>query len=242
MVGPPNSGKSRFLRDQSSAAPEVAEYPFTTRTPTPGIVRVDKIPLQFVDLPPVTTEYTEPWLSELIRNCDLILILLDLASDELLEHWEGVMAALARVRVSIDPPPEQRELGVSYRKVVIGGSRADRPGSRDRLEILLEMIGDRCVLPFSLETGEGLPELLREIVRVLDVIRIYTRAPGKEPDMEEPFVLPRGCSVEEAARAIHKELAEKLKFARAWGPRFHDGQTVSRDMVLEDGDVIEFRE
>ncbi len=41
---------------------------------------------------------------------------------------------------------------------------------------------------------------------------------------------------------IHKELAEHIKLVRAWGPRFHAGQPVGRDLVVEDGDVLEFHE
>ena len=55
-------------------------------------------------------------------------------------------------------------------------------------------------------------------------------------------MLKRGATVEDAARTIHKDLAANLKFARAWAPRFHDGQPIGRDIVLEDGDILEFHE
>ena len=242
LVGPPNSGKSRFVADLSSAKPEVAEYPFTTRTPTPGIVTVDLIPIQFVDLPPITGDYFEPWLTELIRNADLLLVMLDLGADEILEHWEGVANGLAKVRCSIAPPPpeNERELGMRYLPSVLAGNRADLPDADVRLEILFDLTGPLPLLPFSLETKEGLDAVLAAVVKKLNLVRLFTKAPGKEPDMTQPFVLPRGATVEEAARHIHKDLAEKMKFARAWGARFHDGQPVGRDLVLEDGDILEF--
>jgi ribosome-interacting GTPase 1 len=244
LVGPPNSGKSRFVADQSSADPEVADYPFTTRTPTPGIVTYRQVPLQFVDLPPITPEHIEPWMVELVRNADLWLVLLDLSSDELLDHWDVVLAFLEGVRVSIDPPPspEERPLGVIYRNALVAANKMESPGAGERLELLLEILDGRDVHPFSLETGENLEALLRRIVEVLDLIRVYTKLPGKAADMEEPYILARGSTVEDAARGIHKELAEKMRFARAWGERFHDGQPVGRDTVLEDGDVLEFHE
>ena len=244
LVGPPNSGKSSLLVERTAARPEVAEYPFTTRTPTPGIAVVDQIPLQLVDLPPVTGDYLEPWLTELVRNADLLLVMLDLGSDELLEHYERLLAALDSFHVSLDPepPPEEREVGVRYHLSVLAGGRADVAGAADRVEILSELLGDRTLLPFSIRTGEGLDAVLREVVGQLELIRVYTKAPGKEPDLTAPFALPRGTTVEDAARTIHKELAEHLKFARAWGARFHDGQPVGRDLVLEDGDILEFHE
>ena len=242
LVGPANSGKSRLVADHTNAHPEVADYPYTTRTPTPGILRVDKIPIQIVDMPPITAEYQEPWISELVRNCDLLLVLLDLGSDELLDHWEGVLAGLESVRVSIDPPPDEREIGTRYQKAVFAGNKWDDPEAIVRLEILREMTGELPIRPVSIESGQGIPELFAELVRVLELIRVYTRRPGEEADYDAPFVLTRGSTVGDAAKLIHKELAESLSFARAWAERFHDGQPVSRDEILQDGDLIEFHE
>jgi ribosome-interacting GTPase 1 len=245
IVGPPNSGKSRLVADLTSAVPEVAEYPFTTRSPTPGIVIVEKIPLQLVDLPPITGEWIEPWLIDLVRNADMLLVFLDMGSDEVLDHWEALLEALERFHVSIEspkPPIAEREIGTRYHDVVIAGNKLDVPGAEERLEILRDLIGDRPVHLCSLDTAHGVLGVLRELVRTLGFIRVYTKAPGKEADLDEPFVLEGGTTVEEAARLIHKELASQMKFARAWGRRFHDGQPVGRDLVLEDGDILEFHE
>jgi hypothetical protein len=57
--------------------------------------------------------------------------------------------------------------------------------------------------------------------------------------MDRPFVFPRGATVHDLARSIHKEIAERLKFARVWGAVRFDGQTVDREHVLADRDVVE---
>lgn len=57
--------------------------------------------------------------------------------------------------------------------------------------------------------------------------------------MIKPFTLPRGSTVETFAKAIHKEIAQGIKFARVWGPSAFDGQTVHEHHVLEEGDVVE---
>jgi ribosome-interacting GTPase 1 len=244
LVGPANAGKSRFVADLTNATPEVSPSPFSTWTPTPGIVDVEKIPLQIVDTPPLSTGHTEPWLSDLLRNSDCLLILLDAGSDDILDDWEMLIATLHDLKIQLDtPPPElERPLGTVWPKHVVAANKADRPGAHDRLEILDMVVGGKTVHPFSLETKEGLPELLQELVRVLDVIRVFTKEPRKEIDYGEPFVVFRGSRVDDVARLIHKELAANLKLVRAWGKRFHDGQPVSRELLLEDGDILEFHD
>ena len=70
LVGSPNSGKSQLMRAVTHATPEVAEYPYTTRTPIPGMMIFENVRLQLVDLPPISPEYTESWVPQIIRNAD----------------------------------------------------------------------------------------------------------------------------------------------------------------------------
>ena len=244
LVGPANSGKSRFVADLTHADPEVADYPFTTWTPTPGILEFEKIPIQVVDTPPLTPEHVEPWLLDLLRNADALLILFSANSDEVLDHWEMIRSTLERLKIHLDPPPPdgERELGARYPKHLVAVNKIDRPDANARIELLEEIVGPEKVMHVSLETKEGLEELLCELVDVLDLVRVYTKEPHKAIDYGEPFVMLRGSTVEDVARQIHKELADHLKLVRAWGERFHDGQPVSRELVLEDGDVLEFHE
>ena len=83
---------------------------------------------------------------------------------------------------------------------------------------------------------DALPKTLYDF---LEVIRAYTRAPGKKDDKPDPFVLDQGSTVLDLARSVHQDFAEKLKFARIWGTDVYDGQSVKRDHVLADGDLVE---
>ena len=65
------------------------------------------------------------------------------------------------------------------------------------------------------------------------------KEPGKKPDLERPFVLPEGATIHDLAVHVHKEIAERLKFARIWGHAKFDGQQVDRHHVLADKDVVE---
>jgi ribosome-interacting GTPase 1 len=85
----------------------------------------------------------------------------------------------------------------------------------------------------------NLEELKREIYQLLGLIRVYTKAPGGEPDLTEPVVLRKGSTVEEVALSIHKDFAAKLRYAKIWGSGKFDGQMVKRDYKVNEGDVIE---
>jgi ribosome-interacting GTPase 1 len=89
----------------------------------------------------------------------------------------------------------------------------------------------------SASQGVGLEDLGRAIFRSLGVTRVYTAAPGAEPNLENPLVLRQGSTVEEAATLIHKAWQQKLKYALLWGRLFEE--RVGREHVLVDGDVVE---
>ena len=89
------------------------------------------------------------------------------------------------------------------------------------------------------EHGTGLEELRTAIYRFLNVIRVYSKQPGKPPDLTSPFTCPAGSTLVEMAALVHRDFAEGLKSARIWGTGVFDGQTVKRDHVLHDKDIVE---
>jgi ribosome-interacting GTPase 1 len=134
--------------------------------------------------------------------------------------------------------------GVYARKALLGGTKHDLPGAAEGLELLALEVGDRLPLfAVSSTTGTGLDELKRALFAALDVIRVYTKPPGKPADRTKPFILPRGSAIEDLADAIHHDLRAKLRYAALWGAsgKF-SGQRVGREHVLEDEDVVELYE
>ena len=77
------------------------------------------------------------------------------------------------------------------------------------------------------------------LFRLLGVIRVYAKQPGKPADMTAPFTIPTAGTVLDFAEQVHPDLAESLKSAKVWGSAQFDGQTVKRDHVLHDKDVVE---
>jgi uncharacterized protein len=236
LVGAPNAGKSRLLAALTNANPIVAPYPFSTRAPLPGMVPFEDIKIQLVDLPPIAPETAEPWLFALIRQADGALLIADLEDDDLLAAMDRVLELTGQGRVEFG-----RGRGQSGAvPTLLVATKSDAPDAGVRLELLREAYGARFdILPVSAETGEGLEALRHELFRLLGVIRVYTKAPGRRADKSVPFVFRRGITVEEAAAVVHKDFAERLKYARVWGSRTFEGQMVQREHVLEDGDVLE---
>ncbi len=238
LVGPPNAGKSRLLAALSNASPIVAPYPFATRIPLPGMVAFENVQIQLVDLPPIAPETADPWLFALIRHAHAALLVADLASDDLLSSIEEALELLSRFNVRLV------RTGVSEEGVptLLIAAKTDVPGASERLGMLRELIADRFpLLAVSAEAGTNIDALRAEMFALLNVIRVYTKAPGHRADLSAPFVLKRGATVQEAAAVVHKDFSERLKFARIWGARAFDGQMVQREHILEDGDILELR-
>jgi uncharacterized protein len=73
----------------------------------------------------------------------------------------------------------------------------------------------------------------------LNLVRVYTRAPGKAANFKSPFVVPARTTLQELADRIHHDLGRNFKFARVWGRDTFEGQRVQRDYLLREGDVVE---
>ena len=78
------------------------------------------------------------------------------------------------------------------------------------------------------------------IFYLIRVIRVHTKSPGAKVDLTNPIILKRGSTVKEAAESIHKDFRSKFRYAMVWGSVKFDGQRVSPEQVLQDGDIIEF--
>jgi hypothetical protein len=238
LVGTPNAGKSSLVAAVSHAKVKVAPYPYATHAPVPGMMSFEDIQIQLVDLPPVSAEGLVPGMTGTLRNADILMICLDLSAGDVLEQVEvclRVLEAKGLVREGREAPE-----GAIAKRTIFVGTKADAPRAKDNLEALRGLRTD--LEPFvatSAETREGLEDLGKRLFAMLDVVRVYSKEPGKPPDLRQPFIVPRGSTVMDLAETIHRELAQNLKRARIWGGGKYDGQAVQRDHVLADKDVIE---
>jgi ribosome-interacting GTPase 1 len=246
MLGAPNAGKSALLGALSKATPEVADYPFTTRKPIPGMVRYENVQMQLVDFPPLSRDYTEAWMPQIARNADALLWVVDLSAGTILDDVELILETLEAWKICpvaqalSDEEYEDLPPGVEPLRVLLVGQKADAPESQDNWEVLQELYGEQWpLIAVSAARGDNLEALIRALYELLDVVRVYTKAPGKKADRSSPFTLPSGSTVVDVASAVHKDFAQSLKFARIWGTDKYDGQMVQRDYVVQEEDLIE---
>jgi ribosome-interacting GTPase 1 len=247
ILGAPNVGKSRLLTRLTRAAPEVAPYPFTTHEPHAGMMDWEDVHVQLIDTPPITTDYLEGYLPGMVQSADAAVLLIDLGDDDGPFAAETVIERLAKTKTHLIGDPQQASgeaHGMSpagmATKTLVMGNKMDLPGAADRLEIVRELFGFRFPIHvISAEHGTGLEELRSAIYRFLNVIRVYTKQPGKPADLTSPFTCPAGSTLVEMAALVHRDFAAGLKSARIWGTGVYDGQSVKRDHVLHDRDIVE---
>lgn len=241
VIGMPNAGKSQLVASITNASSPVAEYPFTTCTAIPGMMEFENIQIQLIDTPPFGEQPVEWWLRHLIIRADALLLVIDLAGNPLAQV-EKITEHLTQMRVGIgNPKPvEGEDIILSYKKALIVGNKIDQDGTGNAyLRLKKRYAGELPVTSISAKMGTSLEELRHEVYRMLDIIRVYTKAPGQKPEMNDPIVLEKGSTLADAAESVHKDFRAQLKYARIWGSGKHDGVMAKRNHVLQDGDVIE---
>ena len=241
VVGMPNVGKSALVAALTNAQTDVADYPFTTHHPVPGMMGFEDVQIQLVDTPPLIPDGAEPGLFTLVRQADAALVVVDLGSDDVLDHAQVVLDTLEGHKIVLRPDSRECEdTSIAMVRAVFVRTRVDLDTDGERRGLFDEFFADRlpCV-DVSATTGQGLSDLPRFMFDFLELVRVYTRAPNKKDERPDPFVLTRGDTVLDLAKAVHQDFVESLKFARIWGQGVYDGQSVSREHVLSDKDLVE---
>ena len=243
LLGAPNVGKSSIVGGLTNAHVKIADYPFATPLPVPGMVPYQDIQIQLIDTPPVTAEHVVPGFPNLWRSADALIVVADLSSPSVLEDAETCLEHLAQRNLELtDGPREQVEEPRAMLRVpgFLLANKIDLPGASDALEMLNEFFGTRVrIEPFSIRDPDQMARLPELLFQLAHVIRVYAKPPGKKPDLDEPFVLPLGSDVHELARKVHRGLEQRIRSARLWGHGVTDGQNVHLDHVLHDKDIVE---
>jgi ribosome-interacting GTPase 1 len=242
VIGAANTGKSSLIAELTNASPEISKYPFTTWQPTPGMMQVEDLQIQLIDTPPIDREFVEPDFLQLVRRADLIVIIVDLLADPMAQLDKSIELLEKNKIIPEHLKKEPSGRRFKYTPVIVLANKNDDEQTDENFEIFCEFIDAGWkLLPISLKTERNLYKFKQMVFEDLKVIRVYSKAPGKDPDMDKPFVLEEGATVEDFSLKVHKDFYDKLKSARVWGGADFEGQLVSREYILSDGDVVELK-
>jgi ribosome-interacting GTPase 1 len=239
FVGLPNTGKSQLLAAVTDALPEIADYPFTTKSPTIGMMKFENIQIQLVDTPPITSRESHIWLNNIARNADLIAIMVDLGTSPT-EQLETTIQELDNIGIVPATDGSQEITGKQQKKMLIIGNKIDLENSNLNSRELNQKYNAKFqVISISAKDDKNVEELKSVIFSSLNIIRVHTKSPGVKPDLNDPMIMKKGSTMKDAAEAVHKDFRAKLKYALIWGSGKFDGQRVSPGHVLQDNDIIE---
>ena len=251
LIGPPNSGKSALHARLTGSHSTSQPYPFATQFPHPGMFPHEDAAFQLIDLPSISNQHPIPWIANALQPAEGCLLVVDLSQPGTVERLMEVCELLREKRVylharwplegEIPSSDDDEDMFATRLPTLLVANKADLLTDPDgELEVLEELSGvDFPTLAVSATTGDGLENLGAWLFDHLGVVRVYTKIPGKEPDMSKPFTIRHGDTVLHVAEQVHRDVARDLRFARVWGAESFEGQQVGRDHVLIDGDVIE---
>jgi hypothetical protein len=108
-----------------------------------------------------------------------------------------------------------------------------------RDEYISEVKSSFDCIPVSAKLGTNLESLKDAIYSKLDFIRVFTKEPGGEPDLEEPLILIKNSCIADLCSRLHRDFRDSFRYARVWGPSVkHPGQRVGLSHVLTDRDIV----
>jgi len=193
----------------TAADAEVADYPFTTKIPEVGMMYFKDLQIQIIEIPSTLN----PEVASLLQIADEVVVFLD-ATQDFEDQKEEMKKVLEKYYDSRKP-------------CIFVANKSDdaRSESSDFLQI-------------STHTGQGIEELKEKILGSLNLIRVYTKKPGKKKDLPA-LGLEKNSTVDDVLELIHKDFRKNFNFARIFNSKKHSGQKVGLDYKLEDGDVIE---
>ncbi|MEK6915217.1 MAG: GTPase [Nanoarchaeota archaeon] len=218
LVGLTNSGKSTLLSRLTNASPFISSSPFSTKEPNVGTMNYHGVYAQVVDLPPVLGRDFD---MSLLHTANLVLIVLENYDDfksfeKVLEHSIGKKIILIN-KIDLLNFEEVRKLDAKMKS--------------KKIDFVL----------VSALRNVGMDELKQRIFESMNVIRVFTKEPGKEPS-KQPIVLLEKSTVKDAAESIYKGFSKIIVETKLTGPsgKFAN-QRVGLNHSLKDRDVLEFK-
>jgi GTP-binding protein len=160
LVGLPNAGKSTLLSVLTNARPRIADYPFTTRVPNLGLLRVGEKDMVLADIPGIIEGASEgkglglKFLRH-IERCAALLFLIDLGAGDCTATVRVLEAELATHAEALAGKPR-----------ILVGTKLDLEGARESLAGLAAAFPADRIIAVSSFSREGLAELTRALLHL----------------------------------------------------------------------------
>lgn len=223
VIGVVNSGKSTLLSKLTNVKQEVSSVPYSTKMPKVGIANFNGILLQIVEIPAIVEGFYKrekgPLFAGILRNCDLVVIVL---RNNPKTELEFILKELDASNIRLNQKDRTSDV-ISYLRAIIV------------LNNNLAFLHPN----FSVVSMSDL-DLVQKVWSSLGLIYVYTKTPGRKKDYP-PVALKKGSSVRALAEHVHRDFVKKFKFARVWGSssKFDSGQVVGLSHVLAQEDIVE---
>jgi GTP-binding protein len=176
LLGLPNAGKSTFLAATSNARPKIADYPFTTLHPNLGVVGIDNTEFVMADIPGLIEGAHEGrGLGDLflghVEKCAVLLHLIDATDGNFLDNYKTIIHEIAAYGGHLSEKP-----------IIVALNKVDALDDEERAFYKEELEAQSYaeVLLLSAVSGEGVPEVLRALRRVID--QTYAAAQKQDED------------------------------------------------------------
>ncbi len=219
IIGLTNSGKSSLLKVLTNAQPRIASYGFTTTHPEIGTLNYEGCNIQLIDMPPIASENFNIGL---LNTTDLILIVV-----EKIHEIQEVLSLIKQTKTSAKKI-------IVFNKIDLYSDEIKR-----KISETLKSKKYNFVL-ISCSTREGLDSLKEKILNSFDIIRVYTKQPGKNHD-DKPVILPLNSSLKDVAEKVLRGYSKKVKKTKIWGPSSKfSGQEIGLNHIVKDKDIVEF--
>lgn len=211
IIGMTNSGKSALLASLTESKVKISELPYTTLAPEIGALHLDGIIIQLVELP----ARFDGEIMSIVKTSDLVLVVVT-SLNELIE----IASVLKRENVQ------------TKRIVVLNKIDSIKED---------ELIKFNAISPIKISAlhKQGLDELKQKIFDSINLIRIYTKEPGKKAS-DRPMILKKDSDIRDLAEKIRKDFPDRFIKAVVWGKSAKfPGQTVGIEHKLQDKDIVE---
>lgn len=175
VIGYPNVGKSSLLATASAAKPKIASYPFTTLEPILGLVEVDQKSFVLAEIPGLIDDahrgkgLGHDFLRHVTRT-KMLIHLVDGSSTSLVEDMVRVNTELSLYDSALSKKPQ-----------LLVVNKIDLPQVQARLAEIKDAFRAVGTAPFfiSAVTGEGVPQLMAEVMKMVSQVTVERRAEKK---------------------------------------------------------------